>query len=346
MQALLTRGVTGSLAVALAATGLLVAELAVGFPAARAGPAVNQFETKDLETSPGEMQFQSQNALAFGQPKRRVREDQPGMLTYDDNTVARERYALEMQMGITTWFRARLGIEFEKERLDDPVSPAHANAFEDLQLTGVALEGVFVAIPVKTYGVGLGLLTEYDASIRGGLNQLYIGPIIQAVSGPWSATANLLLVQNFGSPDKRHELPADRKRDFAYALQLQYEVSPTWALALEGYGTFDRIGGSGTQSAEQAAFGTFDQHRAGPVVYYRFKADSGGRGGKASGGQPGLVKSVRKDDDDGPGGGLENGGKDDDDDKKGTTSLGVGLLFGLNANTPSETVKVSVEVNF
>ncbi len=313
--------------------------MAMGFgtPAAFAGPAVNQFEIKDLDSGPGEMQFQSQNAIAFGQPKRRVKESQPGEFTYDDNTVARERYALEMQMGITTWFRARVGIEFEKERLDDPASPAQANAFEDLHFTGVALEGVFVAIPVKKDGIGLGLLTEYDASIRGGLNQLYIGPIIQAVSGPWSATANLLLVQHFGTPDRGHQLPADRKQDFAYALQLQYEVSPTWALALEGYGTFDRIGGSGTQSAEQAAFGSFDQHRAGPVVYYRFKQDAGASNAKSR-----AVKGLRKDDD-APGA----GGKDDDQDEKaGTISIGVGLLFGLNANTPSETLKVSVELNF
>ena len=302
-----------------------------------AGPAVNQFETKDLESDPGEMQFQSQNAVSFGQPKRQVRQIAPGDYVYDDNTVARERYALEMQMSVATWFRTRVGVEFEKERLDDPGSVARANAFEDLHLTGVALEGVFVLVPVKGDGVGIGLLTEYDRAVRGGVSQFYAGPIIQAVSGPWTALANLLIVQHMGSNDKTNLIPADRKRDFAYAAQLQYTISPTWALALEAYGTVDRIGNSGTPPAEQKLFGDFDQHRIGPVIYYRF--DPHGPGGSMKAAKAG-VKGVGKDDDEG------KPGAKDDDDKKTTVSVGLGLLFGLNKNTPDETLKLSVEYNF
>jgi hypothetical protein len=309
-----------------------------------AGPAVNQFETKDLEASPGDLQFQSQNAISFGQPRRGVRETTPGDFAYDDNSVTRARYALEMQMGITSWFRARLGIEFEKERLDDPGSPGQANAFADLQLTGVAVEGVFVVIPPKTHGFGLGLLTEYDAAVRGGPKQFYIGPIVQLLSGPWSATANLLLVQHFGSTDRLNQVPADRKRDFAYAAQVQYELSPTWALAVEGYGTVDRLGNSGTPPPERALFGDFDQHRLGPVVYYRFKPDGGApvqspRVGKTKG----LSSKAKVDDDDGPSAGASGS---DDDDKDKTVSLGVGVLFGLTKATPDQTLKLSLEVNF
>jgi hypothetical protein len=316
----------------LCCTGLLLSPY---IASASAGPAVNQFETKDLESAPGEMQFQSQNAISFGQPKRRIREDAPGDFTYDDNAVARERYALEMQMGITTWFRTRLGVEFEKERLEDPASPARANAFEDLHLTGIALEGVFVLLPVKKNGIGVGILTEYDHSIRGGASQFYFGPIIQSVSGPWSAIANLLMVQHYGSPDRSAGVPADRKRDFAYAAQLQYEVSPTWAMALEGYGTVDRLGHSGTQSAELAAFGTFDQHRMGPVIYYRFSPD-----GKPVSTKGPRAKGIDKDKDDDKDGEADGKGKDR------SVSIGVGLLFGLNGNTPSETLKLSLEYNF
>jgi hypothetical protein len=299
----------------------------------RAGPAINQFETKDLESAPGDMQFQSQNAISFGQPRRRFREDASGDFTYDDNSVARERYALEMQMGITTWFRTRLGVEFEKERLDDPASPAYANAFQDLHLTGIALEGVFVLIPVSKPGIGLGILTEYDHAIQGGTSQFYFGPIIQAVSGPWSATTNLLLVQHYGSPDRSAGVPADRKRDFAYAAQLQYQFPQAWALALEAYGTIDRLGHSGSQSAELAAFGSFDQHRLGPVVYYRFSPDS-----NRPPAMKGRLKGVAPGHDE----------KDDDADKNNerSVSVGVGLLFGLNGTTPSETLKLSLEYNF
>ena len=302
-----------------------------------AGPAINQFETKDLESEPGDLQFQSQNAIAFDQPRRHVRQIGPGEFAYDDNTIARERYALEMQMSIATWFRTRLGVEFEKERLNDPSSPARADAFEDLHLTGIAIEGVFVLLPAKRDGIGLGLLAEYDQSIRSGTNQLYIGPIIQAVQGPWTAIANLLLVQHYGSPDARAGVPEDHKHDFAYAGQLMYEVSPAWSMALEGYGTVDRLGHSGTQSPQQAAFGRFDQHRLGPVVYYRFNP---GGGTLASTGKAG-VKGLAKDDDDGRKPGAKEGG-----DKDRSVSIGVGLLFGLTDATPGETLKLSLEYNF
>ena len=300
-----------------------------------AGSSINQFETKDLESEAGDLQFQSQNAIALGQPKRQIHQPTPGTFTFDDNTVTRERYALEMQMGITTWFRTRLGVEFEKERVDDPGSVARANAFEDLHLTGVAMEGVFVFVPVKTQGIGLGLLTEYDHPVRGGSRQFYFGPIVQAVSGPWTALANLLIVQNYGSPDRARTQPPDLKRDFAYAAQLQYTLSPAWALALEAYGTIDRIGGSGHQSPEQAAFGSFDQHRIGPVVYYRF-APNGTNPSSAQG--KARVRSLDKDDD--------NAAGKDGDDKTTNVSVGLGVLFGLTNHTPDETLKLSLEVNF
>jgi len=313
---------------------------ASGSPA-YAGPGIDQFEMKDLDSGPGEFQFQSQNAISAGQPQRRVIELAPGKFAYDDNSIAQARYALEMQMGITSWFRTRLGIEYEKQRVDDPSSPARANAFDDLQLSSVALEGVLVFVPVKKDAIGLGLLTEFDTSLKAGGKQLYAGPIVQAVSGPWSGIANLLLVQHFGAPDRLHLLPSDRSVDFAYALQVQYELSPTWAVALEGYGTFDRIMADGNQAQTLAQFGRFDQHRAGPVIYYRFNPDP------KQGGKPGSVgiKGVGGDDDDAPGKGSKLGA-DKAKDKDTSVSLGVGLLFGLNANTPSQTLKLSLEYNF
>ena len=314
-------------------SGLAILLVVNGAGAARAGPGIDQFEMKDLDSAPGDMQFQSQNAIATGQPRRHVIETSPGQFAFDDNTVARERYALEMQMGITTWFRTRLGVEFEKERLDDPGAVSRANAYDDLHLTSVALESVLVFVPVKKEGIGLGLLTEFDDSLRAGGKQLYIGPIIQAVSGPWTGIANLLLVQHFGSPDRFHLLPADRSVDFAYALELQYEFSPTWALALEAYGTFDRVSPAGSQRENLALFGRFDQHRTGPVVYYRFDPNPAA----SPNAKPGGLKALAKDDAD-----TAEGGKD----KETSVSIGVGMLFGLNANTPDETLKLSLEYNF
>lgn len=302
----------------------------LAFPAV-AGPAIDQFEVKDLETAPGEAQFQSQNAFSIGQPSRRVVQTSPGNFAYDDNTVARERYALELQMGLTHWFRVRLGAEFEKERVDEPASPSQANAFESLRLSSIAIEGVAVLVPVKGNGVGLGLLAEYDAAVGGGDSQFYIGPIIQAVSGPWSATANLMLVQHSGSRGAL-DVPPDRKRDFSYAVQLQYAASAQWAFAVEAYGTFDRIGGSGTPTAEQALLGDFDQHRLGPVVYYRFNP------GNVAEGPAMRVGRAR--------GGEANDDAGGDRDDANPVSVGFGVLFGLNKNTPDQTFKLSVEYNF
>jgi len=232
--------------------------------------------------------------------------------------------------------RTRLGVEFEKSRLDDPGILARANAYEDLQLASVQLEGVLVFKPVKNDGIGLGLLTEFDSAVgaSGGGKQLYIGPIVQAASGPWTAIANLLLVQHFGSTGRLDTVPADRSVDFAYALQLQYEFSKTWAVAAESYGTFDRIAPSGSQDATLALFGRFDQHRAGPVVYYRFDPDPS---------KPAkLTAAAAK--------GLSNGGDDDrpgaGGSKETSVSIGVGVLFGLNPNTPGLTYKLSLEYNF
>lgn len=315
---------------------ILASVIALWLSPASAGPGIDQFEMKDLDSEPGAFQFQSQNAFSSGFERRRVVETAPGAFAFDDNPATRERLALEMQMGITSWFRARLGVEFEKGKLDDPGVPSRADAFGDLQLSSVALEGVFVLKPVKGDGFGLGLLTEFDSATREGGKQLYIGPILQAVRGPWSGLANLLLVQHFGSPDRFHELPADRSLDFAYALQLQYEISPTWSVALEGYGTLDRISAPGNQAEALALFGRFDQHRAGPVVYYRFDPSPAPAAGKAGG----PVKGLRMDqDDDGTGGGK--GGE-----KETSVSIGVGVLFGLNANTPDETLKLSLEYNW
>jgi hypothetical protein len=94
------------------------------------------------------------------------------------------------------------------------------------------------------------------------------------------------------------------KWDFAYAAQVAYSFSQSWSLALEGYGTIERVAQSGRRSESAQLFGDFDQHRAGPVVYCDItSADMG-------------------------------------------VTIGVGVLAGLNASTPDQTLKLSVEVDF
>jgi hypothetical protein len=100
-----------------------------------------------------------------------------------------------------------------------------------------------------------------------------------------------------------------------------YTLSPAWALALEGYGTVERIGSTGHPSESAEIFGDFDQHRLGPVLYFTYPLT--GFSGSASNASP------ISDDDEGMG-----------------LDIGLGLLAGLNSNTPDLTFKLSIEVDF
>ena len=127
-----------------------------------AGPAINQFEVKDLEIEIGQWEFQSQNAHSWSQPRRRYIEVEEGEFEYDDNTVVRQRHALEIEVGTFSWMRNRLGIEFEKERVDDPGTFAMRDDFDSLELEEIAAEAVVVFVPVDRFGVGVGMLFEYQ----------------------------------------------------------------------------------------------------------------------------------------------------------------------------------------
>jgi len=300
------------------------AVLALAGFGALAGPAINQFEVKDLQSEPGDFEFQSQNAWSTGQPRRKSAEVSPGEWIYDDNSVIRQRQALEVQLGVTDWLRFRVGVEYEQERLDDPAVFYQADDMGSLKFDEVAIEGVVVLIKPKKEGVGLGLLFEYGAPVGEAESaaELYMGPIIEAHTGPWSAIANLAFVKHIGGKSSDPDFVRDEKWDFAYFTQLKYEFSRNWDLALEGYGTFDRLGNSGTPGEARELFGDHDQHRAGPILYYRYFPNTRS-----------LIQSVAEKD-------------DGEDDKELSVTIGSGVLFGLNGNTPDATYKLSIEVDY
>ncbi len=285
-----------------------------------AGPAVNQFELKDLESAPGYLQFQSQNAWSFGQPSRATDVAPNGERIYDDNSVVRQREALEMEMGLATWLKFRIGIEFEEERLDEPLTLRDENAFAPLKLTELGGEVVAILIPRKGDGFGLGVVAELERPLESGEQmQLNAGPIIEWASGPWSASLVPTIVTYFaGDPNEQGR--RDNKQDFAYAFQAMYTATPEWAFALETYGTIDRLGDSGHATSDQQRFGEHDQHRLGPIVYFTRPLEGlpGGKDPKMAG----------------------------DENEGSTMTVGLGFLAGLNANTPDGTVKLSVEVDF
>ena len=305
-------------------TVALIAAVAI-VPAALAGPAVNQFEVKDLDVEQGELEVELQSDWASGMPRRKsVTED--GETEFDDNEIARQRHSLEVGFGLTDWLRFSTGVEWEEERIDDAASLAEANSFGDLELTEFQFEGQVVLIPVAKHGIGLGAYAELEIPRFGEARSLYFGPIVQAVSGPWSATGNFAFVKSMGGTPEEGEA-RDEKWDFAYFTQVKYELSSTWALALEAYGSIDRLGNSGTASEAARSIGDQDQHRIGPVVYYAFSAGGGASPSKAE-----------ADDD-------EAGGGDDDDEGTGVT-LSAGVLFGLTDDTPDTTIKTGLEIEF
>ncbi|MET0407942.1 MAG: hypothetical protein ABW006_06200 [Hyphomicrobium sp.] len=282
--------------------------------AAIAGPSLDQFEIKDLETVPGAIEFESQNDFSAGNPRRRVVSNGAGGIIADDNTVTRQREGIEVEMGLTNFLKLRLGIELEQGRLDDPKTFNDAGRMGPLEFDGYGAETIWNIIQRKGDGIGAGFLVEWDQSVHSDeASTLTIGPIVEWQSGRWSATINPTAIQYFGGGYQ------DRgKLDFGYAARLMYRTSNELALAVESYGGVERISGGNTDEAEEI-FGTFNQYRLGPIVYWTF-GDT--------------------DDDD------ATKKKDDDDDRKVETTIGFGALFGLNSDTPATTIKLSLDVDF
>jgi hypothetical protein len=293
---------------------------------AAAEPFIGQFELKTLESDPGRFEFQSQNAWSWNQPARRIENDDTNGFLADENSVARERYALELEIGLTNFVKTRIGIEFEKERFDEPMTIAQANEFDELKLAEIGAEVVAVLLPRDGDGAGVGFVAEIEGPVdQEEANHFVLGTIIEFRSGSWFAAAVPMVVHSFGGDTGEAE-SADDKWDFAYAAQIRYDFSERWSLALEGYGTVERLGASGHPSGSAELFGDFDQHRAGPVVYYTHAFDGAQPTRQAMQGSALLSDPAGEE------------GK--------SLAVGVGLLEGLNGNTADHTLKLSIEVQF
>jgi hypothetical protein len=230
-------------------------------------PFLGQFELKTLDSGPGEMEFQSQNAWAWDQPRRAWIEDDDETL-YDENSLFRARNALELEIGLTEQVKIRVGFEAEDERIDEPASPARANDFEGLRVEEIGAELVIIFRPREGDGLGLGAVIEVEGPIDGeGPNHLIVGPILEYGAGRWLFAAVPMLALSFGGDTEPGEANPE-KWDFAYAVQLMRTLSDKWSIALEGYGTVERLGSTGTRSPASRRFGDSDQHRLGPVAYY------------------------------------------------------------------------------
>jgi hypothetical protein len=237
-------------------------------------PFIGQFELKTLESAPGAMEFQSQNAWASGQPERVWVEEPDGDILYDESSLFRARYAMELEIGLTESLKMRVGVEAEDERIDEPASITQADEFEGLRLEELGAELVAIFIPREADGFGLGAVVEVEGPLdQEGPNSLIVGPILEYQRGDWLLAAVPMLVLGFGGDTDEGE-PRDEKWDFAYAAQIVRTISDRWSIALEGYGTVERLGSTGTPSPAATFFGDSDQHRLGPVVYYAHAASA------------------------------------------------------------------------
>lgn len=289
---------------------------------ASAEPYIGQFELKTLESKPGLIEFQSQNAWSWGQPSRRFVSEADDF-ELDQNSVVRQRHALELEFGFTRAIKMRVGVEFEKERLEDPETLDEANDFESLKLSELGAEIIAVLAPREGDGTGFGLVAEIEGPVDGEEPaHLVLGPIFEYQRGRWFAAAIPMVVYAFGGDAEEGER-VDTKWDFAYAAQLTYTFSGTWSLALEGYGTVERLGKSGHPSESARIFGDSNQHRLGPVLYYA--RPLGGSGARAA---------------------RSSSLSDDEAEEGATLTIGLGFLQGLNGNTPDHTLKLSIEVDF
>lgn len=284
----------------------------------------------------GEVEFEAQNDYSFGRPRRNFVVDPgpPSEIIADENEVARQAYNMGLSFGLTNYLKIGAFVEFEQERFDEVEDVSEVDRFDDLKASALEFELRYVLAKPRENGDGFAaaLFTEVEIPIVDQSDEtkaVSFGPILQYGQGPWSARTNLLLTKNFGGEDE-DEGKADHRWDFDYAWQLAYQMNEVLALTVEGYGTVNRLGDSGSESEAVELFGDQDQHRIGPVVYYTLKA----------GGGLGTPMGVGKGDDD-----DDDAGGDDDDEEGGVT-MGVGVLFGLNEDTPDATLKWSVEAEF
>lgn len=290
-----------------------------------AEPFIGQFELKTLESAPGSFEFQSQNAWAWDQPARRIDTDTGDEPLLDENALFRERYALELEIGLTHSLKMRVGIEGENERVDDPEDLAQANDFEGLSVGEIGAEIVAILAQREGDGFGIGVVAEVEGPFdQEEPNHLTLGPIMEYQSGRWLLAAVPMLVRSFGG-DREENESRDEKWDFAYAAQLMHTFSDRWKLALEGYGTVERIGSTGTRSEAAERFGDSNQHRLGPVLY--FSHEFGTHNDRSARSESSIASG--------------------EEESEGTTlTIGLGLLEGLTSDTADHTLKLSIEADF
>lgn len=327
---------------------VLAATFAMAAAVSFAGQAQAQFQVEEPEVEKGGVEIEYNGSYFNGIPKRRVVAIDGGEeFAADDNEQKRQGHEIELGLGLTNWVRITLGAEFEEERFEEVTSLDSGDRFHGLTGTEVSANAMIVMLPLKGNGIGLSMFVGASTAIESSEgNTFTIGPAIKLAQGPFSATANLFFSKAFGGDNEEEinddgdsvvEERFDDRWDFQYAYQFAYQYNSKLTLAVEGFGTVERLGDSGwsTQATAEviqeladvgvnyrSLFRDHDQHYVGPVVYYKLLGEAEGAGGG------------------------------DDDEKEGeggespSLTMGLGVLFGLNSDTPDTAIKWSLASEF
>jgi len=111
------------------------------------------------------------------------------------------------------------------------------DAGDRTKFDSVALENFFQLTPQGRYWLDVGLFVEYERVAQPGDHDSFtFGPMLQKEFGPFLAVADLLLSREIGRGASSHF-------DVDYRLQIQWQVLPRFAAAVEVYGKPGAISG-------------------------------------------------------------------------------------------------------
>ena len=279
-------------------TIIVTALLLLAIPTAHSAKA--QFVINSPKVEKGEVEIETHGSAQSGFPE--ADDDEEG------EKVIRHGHELEIGYGITDFWKAELGLSFQK-----PVG-------EGLEASAIEFENIFKLGTVQRWNMTLGLLAGVSLGIGSAdePDAFEFGPLVQfgdEKSG--MVLLNGIFEKTFG--DNREEGVG-----FEYAAQVRFPVTDRIGLGVEAFGEIEDIGNAPS----------FDETelRVGPMLYMSFgdDDDDDDKGGKRNG--------KRDDDDDDKS--LKTGAKEPE------IEVGMGVLFGATEATPDVTFKWDVEVQF
>jgi hypothetical protein len=282
-----------------------------------------EFEIKETTVEKGEVELEYKGDYHSGNPNRKFGID-GGEIVADENDIVRQSHSFELGFGLTNFLKLSVGAEAEEERFDDVDGVALVNTFDSLKFTALEANATLALVKPTANGFSLAAYASIEHAFESSEGEIArIGPLLSVAQGRWSATASFLFAKHFGGNDPEEN--SDDRWDFEYAAQVAYEMNDRLTLAVESYGLVKRLGSSGSPGDGALAFGDQDHYRLGPVAYYTFKRSAH---------ESHAMKLGNSDDD------------EEGEDDGGGVTMNLGVLLGLNDDTPGTTLKWGLSAGF